>query len=50
MSSPMYDLPEHCPIPITKDGEGPAMGDDAVMSVCWCGQHDCMKFYGTDPT
>lgn len=46
MTSPMPDLPEHCPISVTERGEGPAFGDDAFMTVCWCSDPYCMKFYG----
>lgn len=36
MSTPMYDVPEHFPIPVNKDGQGPAEPDEAVALVCWC--------------
>lgn len=38
MSTPMYDLPEHCPVLVNERGEGPADEVDAVAEVCWCEQ------------
>lgn len=37
MSSPMYDLPEHFPIPIDANGDGPADSRDTVGLGCSCG-------------
>ena len=36
MSSPMYDLPDHFPIPCNADGEGPVPDDEADHIECWC--------------
>jgi hypothetical protein len=44
VSTPMHDLPEHYPIPIDKDGNGPAEGDDVVRIACWCGDDDCERY------
>lgn len=38
MSSPMFDLPDHLPMDINANGQGPADPDEAVATVCWtCG-------------
>lgn len=36
MSSPMYDIPEHFPMPFNKAGEGPVPADEAYGWECWC--------------
>ena len=36
MCSPMFELPEHFPIPVNVDGQGPTNTDEAVRIVCWC--------------
>jgi hypothetical protein len=46
MSTPMFELPDHFPIPVNADGDGPALDGEAVLTVCWCGNPNCMKFYG----
>ena len=38
MSSPTFDLPEHCPIEVDANGDGPAAGDAVDHTACWCGQ------------
>ena len=38
MSSPTFDLPEHCPIEVDANGNGPADGIDVDHTACWCGQ------------
>lgn len=46
MSTPMYDLPEHLPIGINKDGQGPVAEDDPEFDriICWCGDAGCLLF------
>lgn len=34
----MFDLPEHCPIEVDANGDGPADGDAVDHTACWCGQ------------
>ena len=42
MSSPMFDLPEHFPIPVDENGDGPVPYDEVPdRIVCWCGKEDC---------
>jgi hypothetical protein len=36
----MYDMPEHWLIPVTEDGQGPALDDDVHHFVCACGNDD----------
>jgi hypothetical protein len=43
MSTPMYDVPEHFPIGVNSDGNGPYDGIDARI-VCWCGTEGCKKY------
>ena len=39
-------LPVHCPIVVTEDGQGPADNTpEAFMTVCWCADSQCTKFY-----
>lgn len=40
------DLPVHLPITVTEDGQGPADTSEAFMTVCWCADPVCTKFYG----
>lgn len=40
----MFDLPEHCPIDVDENGNGPATGVDIVATVCWCGTPLCMEY------
>lgn len=36
MSTPMYDLPRHFPMPINADGKGPEMDEALVVqTICW---------------
>lgn len=36
MSTPMFDIPEHFPIPINSEGQGPEMDSEKVVStICW---------------
>lgn len=36
MSSPMYDLPEHFPMPINANGQGPETDESKVVrTICW---------------
>jgi len=45
MSSPMIDLPEHAPMPINAEGNGPETDPDKVIGiVCWCGDNDCTEW------
>ena len=41
---PDSDLPQHVPMPINADGDGPADPDETVGVVCWCGQPDCREY------
>jgi len=41
MSTPMWDLPEHCPMPVLADGRGPAPDNLAHHVVCWCASPSC---------
>jgi hypothetical protein len=40
------ELPVHCPITVTADGQGPAAPHEAVATTCWCADAECTKFYG----
>lgn len=44
MSTPMYDEPDHFPIDIDADGNGPALGADVARTVCWCGVDGCVEY------
>ena len=44
MSTPMFDMPEHFPMPINAEGNGPAEAYEAIGTVCWCGVNGCTKF------
>lgn len=44
MSSPMYEIPEHFPMPLNADGQGPAEPAETVRVVCWCGDEACERF------
>jgi hypothetical protein len=45
MSTPMYDMPEHFPLPLNDQGQGPETDDNAVYTFgCWCGKSDCLLF------
>jgi hypothetical protein len=50
MSTPMHDMPEHYPIDVDKDGNGPAEGDEIDHRECWCGKAGCMKYLEHRPT
>jgi len=41
VSSPMFDTQEHFPIPVDKDGNGPAEYDETVLFKCWCSIPEC---------
>jgi hypothetical protein len=38
----------HFPMQYTEEGLGPADAPEANFTACWCGQLDCMLFYGDD--
>lgn len=40
----MFDLPEHLPLPVNAQGQGPADPDDTVAVVCWCNDPACQEF------
>lgn len=42
----MYDMPEHFPMDVDVDGNGPVQRHDPryARTVCWCGQDGCRKF------
>lgn len=47
MSTPMYDLPEHLRMGLTKDGQGPVLSEedpDFDHYGCWCGTPGCEKW------
>ena len=46
MSTPMYDLPDHMKIGVTKDGNGPVDDQDPDFDhyACWCGKPGCQKY------
>lgn len=44
MSTPMFDMPEHCEMPINADGVGPADPEETVSIVCWCGEDGCEEY------
>lgn len=37
----MAELPDHFPVPVNADGDGPAASDEAVRTVRWCGDVNC---------
>lgn len=41
VSTPMFDIPDHFPIPVDVLGRGPAAPEDTVAEVCWCGASGC---------
>lgn len=42
----MYDVPEHFPIGVNAQGQGPVMEwePDWVAEVCWCGRAGCEEY------
>ncbi|MFS0703144.1 hypothetical protein AB6N23_01345 [Cellulomonas sp. 179-A 9B4 NHS] len=42
MSSPMFEVPEHLPIEVDEDGNGPAIGSGVI--VCWCGEPGSRRY------
>lgn len=44
MTSPMFELPDHLPMPVNVNGQGPADEDEAVATVCWCGNEKCEEY------
>lgn len=45
MTNPMYDLPEHFPMPVNAEGNGPVTdAADIAMFVCWCSDSLCERF------
>lgn len=45
MSSPMYDIPEHFPLPVNSRGQGPEEDLSKIVSwVCWCPDSLCPQF------
>lgn len=46
MSTPMFDLPEHFPMPVNADGAGPVdeWGEEYDHTECWCGDTTCEKW------
>lgn len=37
-------MPDHFPMPINKDGEGPAEPDETVGWECWCNKPGCLEY------
>lgn len=35
-------MPEHMPIPVDVNGQGPVLEDDAHAWICWCGAEECL--------
>lgn len=44
MSTPMWDIPEHCSMPVNEQGQGPVNPEEAVGVVCWCGAEGCTAY------
>ena len=46
----MFDIPEHLPMGVNKDGQGPVDEGDPEYdrTVCWCGKTGC-EFVGERP-
>lgn len=44
MSSPMHDVPNHFPIGVNAELEGPLDFDDPTVAgvICWCGDLTCL--------
>lgn len=42
----MIDLPEHYPIGVNANGDGPVMEDapEYDRTVCWCGVEGCVEY------
>lgn len=49
MSTPMYDIPEHCWISLTEQGNGPAYDEEFDHWGCWCGDTACTLSPGDMP-
>lgn len=44
MSSPMFDVPKHCAMPVNARGEGPVEDSEAAAYACWCGDDNCTVY------
>lgn len=45
MSSPMFEVPEHFPIPVNDQFQGPEEDMTKIATwVCWCSDPECSKF------
>ncbi len=45
MSSPMTEVPEHCPISVNSSGQGPETDlREISWWVCWCSDPQCQLF------
>jgi hypothetical protein len=42
----MFDLPEHFPIGVDKNGNGPILEDESQFDhiECWCSNNQCEKY------
>jgi hypothetical protein len=49
MSTPMFDIPEHCEMPVNAQGQGPEDEDKAVAYACWCGNDNCEVYPRREP-
>ena len=53
MSTPMYDIPEHVPLGVDENGDGPTPATDPRFDhfTCWCPDGDactvCQECQGT---
>jgi hypothetical protein len=45
----MDELPEHYPIDVDINGNGPAENDQCYETVCWCGVRECTKYINQLP-
>ncbi len=41
MSTPMFEVPEHLPMPVNANGQGPVEEAEAESWTCWCGNPAC---------
>lgn len=48
MSTPMWDMPDHFPMPVNADGDGPCSIEELDRVICWCPDPDCMKHLELD--
>lgn len=44
----MWDMPEHFPMPVNADGDGPCSIEELDRVICWCSDPDCKKHLELD--